>query len=298
MTHYDYGFRIYNPAVGRFLSVDPLMKEYPWNSTYAFAENDVIRCIDLEGLEKAVVITIGYDVEFRGAVLNNLNAEDVVVFHLKADSPTLAKDLMEKLAIVSSLDPEGIGFLAIYSHGSPDSGIWGKEIIDGSEESFWYSQIAFGDDGDFKLLTNAVNNGAVNFADKSIIYLGGCNQCLGVKDELYSPSQAERWKKAVNISGDKNVSIIGANESVGPKDDSKSIFEVSDYKAGDFFKISPLGIVNLGNTVNVNNLLTETMADVRGGISDRNRKDYIKNRNSRNRVISPLPTLKPKVAPE
>jgi hypothetical protein len=29
-----------------------LFKEYPWNSTYAFAENDVIRCIDLEGAEK------------------------------------------------------------------------------------------------------------------------------------------------------------------------------------------------------------------------------------------------------
>ena len=49
----DYGFRIYNPSLGKFLSVDPLTKEYPWNSTYAFAENDVIRCIDLEGAEKS-----------------------------------------------------------------------------------------------------------------------------------------------------------------------------------------------------------------------------------------------------
>jgi hypothetical protein len=28
-----------------------LFKEYPWNSTYAFAENKVIQCVDLEGLE-------------------------------------------------------------------------------------------------------------------------------------------------------------------------------------------------------------------------------------------------------
>jgi hypothetical protein len=47
--------RIYDPRLGRFLSVDPLTKEYPWNSTYAFAENDVIRCIDLEGAEKYIV---------------------------------------------------------------------------------------------------------------------------------------------------------------------------------------------------------------------------------------------------
>jgi uncharacterized protein (TIGR02594 family) len=37
--------------LGRFLSVDPLFKEYAWNSTYAFAENRVIDGIDLEGSE-------------------------------------------------------------------------------------------------------------------------------------------------------------------------------------------------------------------------------------------------------
>jgi RHS repeat-associated protein len=48
----DYGLRIYNPGLGKFLSVDPLSSEYPWNSTYAFAENDIIRCSDLDGAEK------------------------------------------------------------------------------------------------------------------------------------------------------------------------------------------------------------------------------------------------------
>jgi len=52
----DYGMRIYDPRLGRFLSVDPLAREYPWNSTYAFAENDVIRSIDLDGAEKLPVV--------------------------------------------------------------------------------------------------------------------------------------------------------------------------------------------------------------------------------------------------
>lgn len=47
----DYGMRIYDPRIGRFLSVDPLFKDYPWNSTYAFAENRVIDGRDLEGKE-------------------------------------------------------------------------------------------------------------------------------------------------------------------------------------------------------------------------------------------------------
>lgn len=45
-------YRIHDTRLGRFLSVDPLSKEYPWNSSYAFAENSPIAFIDLEGLER------------------------------------------------------------------------------------------------------------------------------------------------------------------------------------------------------------------------------------------------------
>jgi RHS repeat-associated protein len=51
----DYGFRIYNPSLGRFLSTDPLFRKYAYLTPYAFAENDVIRSVDLDGLEKNVV---------------------------------------------------------------------------------------------------------------------------------------------------------------------------------------------------------------------------------------------------
>jgi RHS repeat-associated protein len=49
---YDYGFRIYNPRLGRFLSVDPLTKSYPWYTPYQFAGNKPITYIDLDGLEE------------------------------------------------------------------------------------------------------------------------------------------------------------------------------------------------------------------------------------------------------
>jgi RHS repeat-associated protein len=49
---YSFTFRVYDSRTGRFLSVDPITKDYPWNSPYAFAENDVVSSIDLEGLEK------------------------------------------------------------------------------------------------------------------------------------------------------------------------------------------------------------------------------------------------------
>jgi RHS repeat-associated protein len=47
----DYGMRIYNPRLGRFLSVDPLAKKFAFYSPYQYAGNKPIWCIDLDGLE-------------------------------------------------------------------------------------------------------------------------------------------------------------------------------------------------------------------------------------------------------
>ena len=48
---YDYGFRIYNPQIGKFLSVDPLSPDYPMLTPYQFAHNSPIWMIDIDGLE-------------------------------------------------------------------------------------------------------------------------------------------------------------------------------------------------------------------------------------------------------
>ncbi|EOG6896217.1 RHS repeat-associated core domain-containing protein [Flavobacterium psychrophilum] len=49
----NYTFRMHDPRVGRFFAVDPLFKDYPYNSPYVFNENDPINYIELEGLEKS-----------------------------------------------------------------------------------------------------------------------------------------------------------------------------------------------------------------------------------------------------
>ncbi len=50
---YDYGFRIYNPRLGKFLSVDPLSKSYAYYTPYQFSGNELISKVELEGLEPA-----------------------------------------------------------------------------------------------------------------------------------------------------------------------------------------------------------------------------------------------------
>ncbi len=43
--------RIYDPRLGRFLSVDPISKQYPELTPYQFASNTPIQAIDRDGLE-------------------------------------------------------------------------------------------------------------------------------------------------------------------------------------------------------------------------------------------------------
>ena len=55
-AQYDYGFRIYDTRLGKFLSQDPLFKTYPWLTPYQFASNSPIWAVDLDGLESKIVI--------------------------------------------------------------------------------------------------------------------------------------------------------------------------------------------------------------------------------------------------
>jgi len=47
----DYGLRIYDPRISRFLSTDPLTREFPWWTPYQYAGNSPIAFIDLDGAE-------------------------------------------------------------------------------------------------------------------------------------------------------------------------------------------------------------------------------------------------------
>ncbi len=52
---YNYGERIYDPRIGKFMSLDPLEKKYPELTPYQFASNTPIQAIDIDGLEQGAV---------------------------------------------------------------------------------------------------------------------------------------------------------------------------------------------------------------------------------------------------
>ena len=72
---FAFEYRMHDARLGRFWSVDPLAAKYPWNSTYAFAENSPIGYLEMEGLEK---------VQFGKYVVNFSNLDEKQVkFYLK-----------------------------------------------------------------------------------------------------------------------------------------------------------------------------------------------------------------------
>lgn len=55
---YDYGARIYDPRVGRWLAVDPLISKYPCLSPYNFVTNTPLQAMDPDG--ELIIFVNGY----------------------------------------------------------------------------------------------------------------------------------------------------------------------------------------------------------------------------------------------
>ncbi len=81
----DYGMRIYNPSLGKFLSVDPLTRYYPHLTPYQFASNNPILNIDLDGMEgvdytKNMVLTSSGRPRFAKFDANNTAKNPIYTF--------------------------------------------------------------------------------------------------------------------------------------------------------------------------------------------------------------------------
>jgi RHS repeat-associated protein len=94
----DYGFRMYDSRLCRFLSVDPLAPKYPELTTYQFASNTPIAAVDLDGLERYLAIefydknknlykTLIHTIKEQGSIIEDLNA-----VHINPDKTTTSWD--------------------------------------------------------------------------------------------------------------------------------------------------------------------------------------------------------------
>lgn len=87
LTAYDYGLRIYNPAIAKFLSVDPLTKKYPELTPYQFASNSPIQAVDIDGLEGVQYIETQTDKDGKTLIKRVVEVDVYVAISHDKNSP-------------------------------------------------------------------------------------------------------------------------------------------------------------------------------------------------------------------
>ena len=99
----DYGMRIYDPRIGKFLSVDPIDEQYPQLTPYQFSSNRPLDGIDLDGLEYVKRI---HTVNSKGKII----ATEDKIYYLMDDQTLRAHGGTTKGPYNSAgYGPEGIG---------------------------------------------------------------------------------------------------------------------------------------------------------------------------------------------
>jgi RHS repeat-associated protein len=243
----DYGLRIYNPALGKFLSVDPISRQYPELSTYQFASNSPVANVDLDGGE-ARLATYGSGIHVDPITKKTTEANHEAVFKRDASqnvewklaTKTYAthtgKDLISELKKATKSE-KNIEYLSLYSHADAggiifDNGQYGLEALTNQKWPF-ANLVTTKLDAVFK-------NSEIVFAPNALVVFGGCNAGNDKQYKNYS-------SVATKITKTYGIATIGAENQTKPtKDGRKSTNFVLNYmdENGKFQKVS------LGNTLN------------------------------------------------
>ncbi|HJT72358.1 MAG TPA: RHS repeat-associated core domain-containing protein, partial [Chitinophaga sp.] len=152
----DYGMRVYDPRLGKFLSIDPLTKEYPELTPYQFASNTPIQAIDLDGAE-AWMQQMGFALKQKAEMKI---ARDGQIARERARSLAIAReralyrenDIMLEINGVAQMGPKStvLQNAAIAQEQYKDalaasitSGPWGSAgyLIGGDESAFKWSTV-------------------------------------------------------------------------------------------------------------------------------------------------------------
>jgi RHS repeat-associated protein len=95
----NYEFRMHDPRIGRFFALDPLSFKFPHNSPYAFSENRVIDCVELEGMEANCIVSSNWYYEKMSAAMQAVDQVELI---------RLINRAREEKVLVFTADEDGV----------------------------------------------------------------------------------------------------------------------------------------------------------------------------------------------
>jgi RHS repeat-associated protein len=107
LMQYDQLARTYDPAIGRFLSIDPLCEKYYWISPYAYCLNNPVNAIDPDGKEIIFIIRNG-----SGKITNQLTYRNGNFWYSNGDrynssQGSISNTLDRTLAVYQKIENSG-----------------------------------------------------------------------------------------------------------------------------------------------------------------------------------------------
>jgi RHS repeat-associated protein len=80
---YHFRWRMHNPEIGRFSTIDPLSEKYTYNSPYAFSENRVIDGVEIEGLEWCKT---NNGMKYQAYIVNDSRSSNLILWNMKYEA--------------------------------------------------------------------------------------------------------------------------------------------------------------------------------------------------------------------
>jgi RHS repeat-associated protein len=257
-NNYLFKFRIYDGRIGKFFSVDPLASSYPWNSTYAFAENDVIRSIDLEGLEKKLVFYGQKSKSDDNFIKNVATASARVMGVVPLPASTGSQFLMD---IENNTDATNkLSSLTFFGHS------WNQGLFLNNDQGFYKFGSTTGDPqaSNSNAFGASISSGKIEVADHTLIIFASCGTAgdgtggHGSGTGVLDASNSLAASMAINIgqnyvlepgstSKTIKVTVIGADDLSNLSNDKAKVPDGSFHKLEYQFKIErdPItGVIN------------------------------------------------------
>ena len=243
----NYDKRFYDPRIGRFLSIDPLEKSFPWYTPYQFAGNTPIQAIDLDGAEE-YHYTLKIVKGKTHFILTNTKTHNHVVL-LWGLIDRYYKIPVKKYLVTHEKTKYYIGFAGTYGSGNQDKAELFELFRD--SESHWTLndfKESFNSEGQSNNMAMAQT--AVNLQNNTLMY-GPING-----KAWYTPRDYQRGNSQINSRHYLSSDAIAKAKKTAPATMAPRAIldaDIEAYNTGEFRKLKGGDVLINGRTYSTKN---------------------------------------------